>query len=132
MGMYTLIQFGAKLKKDVPHEVIAVLRYMLDELDRTPLLPDHPLFSTDRWDFMLHSGSAYFEEKTEYSLREDLDGRLYLQVTSNLKNYCQEIQHFIDWIMPYVDAEEGQLLGAYRYEESSQSTEIRYRPPISA
>ena len=130
MGMYTLLQFGADLKKDTPYEVVNILWYMLGKLEPTPPLPDHPLFQTDRWDYILCIGdSGYFDEETKHSFNAKVDGGMHLSVTSNLKNYNQEIQHFIDWIMPYVDAEEGQLLGSYRYEESRQATEIRYAAP---
>lgn len=127
MGMYTQLHYGAQLKKDVPDEVVELLRYMVGERDETPLLPDHPLFRTDRWRYMLRCDSYYFDYKTTHLLRhDDIAGQFYFNVTTNLKNYDDEIAKFVNWIAPYIDKMPGDFLGYYRYEEDETPTLLHH------
>jgi hypothetical protein len=123
MGMYTELHYNVELRKDVPPEVIAALQYML--CSNVPEAKcDHPLFQTDRWQVMLRMSSAYFPARTHSELFEEY-GQWHLGVRCNLKNYTGEIEKFIDWLDPYVDAFEGDFLGFSRYEESEDPTIIR-------
>lgn len=125
MGMYTELHFNSRLKRDAPKNVIGILKYMLDKRESLPALPEHPLFKTDEWRFMLKVGSYYFDADTHSTLRFDENiGSYYLCVRGNLKNYDHEIQHFISWITPYLDKYEGEFLGFYRYEEDEEPTLI--------
>jgi len=104
MGMYTEIHFNSGLHGDTPSDVIAVLKYMLGDTDGKPSLPGHELFTTTRWPVMLRMDSCYFDADTHSTLRyDDIANNYYLCVRSNLKNYGQEIEKFVDWIMPYLD-----------------------------
>lgn len=123
MGMYTELHYNVELRKDVPAEVLAALRYMLDH-DQPKAQCDHPLFKTDRWPVMLRISSAYFPARTHSELFEEYD-QWHLGVRCNLKNYCGEIEKFIDWMDPYVNAFEGDFLGFHRYEESEDPVIIR-------
>lgn len=129
MGMYTELHFNAELKDDVPEDVMDTLRFMVGLESEPPLnTPDHPLFSTYRWDFMLECDSYYFPASTRSELvYAEPNDDYYLCIRCNLKNYDKEIQKFIDWITPYVDSAEGECLGYYRYEECDQPTIIYYK-----
>ena len=62
MGMYTEIYLKVSLKEDTPEEVINILKHMVGDdqcLNIDAELPDHPLFNTNRWDFMLCCSSYY-------------------------------------------------------------------------
>jgi hypothetical protein len=119
MGMYTELVLGVKLRNCTPDNVIDILKYMLDP-ERTELnveLPDHPLFKTQRWKYMLVSDSAYFGGHTESSIEED-DGIFTshtLNVRCNLKNYDSEIELFLHFIEPWI-RDDG-FIGYTRYEE---------------
>jgi hypothetical protein len=126
MGMYTELHYNVELRSDVPAEVLAALRYMLDS-DQPEARCDHPLFETDRWSVMLRMSSAYFPSRTHSELFNEYD-RWHLGVRCNLKNYDGEIEKFIDWMDPYVDAFEGDFLGFHRYEESDDPVLIRKGP----
>lgn len=128
MGMYTEMHFNVELNEDVPLSVIRVLSYMIDneEFD-FPDFPDHPLFETPRWKSMFQTDSYYFSSDTRSTLRFDnISKSWFLCLRFNLKNYGSEIEKFIDWIMPYVYACEGDFLGFYRYEEDNIPTLIYY------
>jgi len=63
--MYTELHLNVELKRDVPEAVIAVLRHMVDGNggDESALpLPEHPLFGTERWQYMLRCDSYYFAD----------------------------------------------------------------------
>lgn len=132
MGMYTELHFNVELKEDVPPEVVAVLKYMLNRESNAvePPLPDHPLFQCFRWRGMLQCDSYYFRADTHSTLRFDDIGRsYYLCIRCNLKNYDDEIEKFVDWIMPYIDAIDGDFLGFSRYEETEVPTLLYYKEP---
>jgi hypothetical protein len=126
MGMYTELHFNASLLRSVPKEVINVLQYMIDgDILESIETPDHPLFEADRWGIMLRCDSYYFDADTHSTLRfDEIHNGYYLCIRSNLKNYDGEIEKFIDWIHPYLDAFDGDFLGFYRYEEDEIPTLI--------
>lgn len=126
MGMYTDFCFDVNIKKDVPDDVVAMLNQMRD-FDRFDLfqkvLPDHPFFKCDRWVQIGHCSSAYFPAEPRFIFEKKSYGDDYvLNLRCNLKNYDEEIKHFINWIKPYVDAYPGEFLGFYRYEEATRPT----------
>ena len=128
MGMYTALHFNSELNVDKDSMVADILKYMVGETEEMPeMLPDHPLFKTERWGFMLRCDSYYFDEDTISTLRWDkISESYYLCIRCNLKNYDDEIEKFINWIMPYLDVfkQTGDFLGFYRYEEDEQPTLI--------
>jgi hypothetical protein len=124
MGMYTEFHFNSELIESISNDTIQVLRYMLHEIDSISEIPTHSLFDTDRWRFMLVTDSYYFDADTHSSLRHDYLGGWYLCIRCNLKNYCSEIEKFIDWIKPYLYKQPGDFLGFYRYEETEEPTLI--------
>lgn len=128
MGMYTELHFNVELKPDTPAEVLTILRYMLGAQEGEPPLPSHPLFHTERWRSMLRCDSYYFSADTCSTLRLDrIADTHFLCVRCNLKNYDAEIEHFIDWIEPFVNKDPGDFLGFFRYEETEQPTLIHKR-----
>lgn len=131
MGMYTEFHFNVRLVRDIPQDIMTTLNYLLGEYAIETNLRDlvdkevinHPLFQCSRYKYMLMSGSAYFHFNADSKITEDILGNKYLSVHTQLKNYDCEIQHFIDWISPYV-SKQYDLWGYYRYEESMEPTLI--------
>lgn len=125
MGMYTELHFNAELLPETPAHIIETLEYMLDNSKPIPTMLDHELFSASRWSYMLKCDSYYFDADTHSTLRfDDISDSYFLCIRCNLKNYDQEISKFISWIMPFIDAEPGDFIGFYRYEESNEPTLI--------
>lgn len=125
MGMYTEFHFNTELVKDTPRQVLDTLAYMTGQSQLEPSsAPDHPLFTTGRWNSMLGSSSYYFALSPASSVDwDDIAKCHYLHVRCNFKNYGGEIEHFLDWIMPWVEAGT-ECLGYYRYEENDHPTLI--------
>ena len=121
MGMYTALHLGVDLKSETPKEVLDILEYMCvdnEQLATMPRLPDHPLFQTERWNWMFHCDSYYFDYNTDCSFTHDhITNRHNLSVTCNLKNYDQEIQNFLNWVAPFVVDTYDQCSGYFLYEE---------------
>lgn len=124
MGMYTALVLDARLREDVPEEVINVLRYMVEEGHPIPRRPDHPLFGDTRWSWMLRGDSAYFPIERKPLLYRPFYGPsekpLLLSVGCSFKNYCDEIRLFLNWISPYVE----EAIGYSMYEEDTGITPI--------
>ena len=122
MGYYTAIHFDGKLKRNIPEHVIKTLKYMLDayatlETSRDqipfPLNEDgnpSPLAHTDRWNSLFVMSSAYFHAETESYMQQVRDDT-YLHVVANLKNYDDEIEKFMCWIAPFIEAEANSWIG---------------------
>ena len=107
MGTYTEIYVKAVLKEGVDDNVINILKYMLgmDDIELEDLtLPSHSLFETERWHYMLRSGSYYH---MPYSVKlfeyNEISNNYYLVVRSDFKNYGGEIEKFFDWIKQYFE-----------------------------
>ena len=123
MGMYTELIFGAELKKDTPNEVIEALKYMLRETETKPTnfpLPD------GRCEWLFCGGSYYFAVNKAVNKMwfDDISRSWHLSTRSNIKNYDQEIQTFLEWIKPYIDGGSGGR-GMYAiviYEEQDEPT----------
>lgn len=124
MGMYTELHLAVELKEDTPEDVMNILKYMPERGEKEAIpVPDHPLFKTERWSGMLNSGSCSFpvtcsrltERKASYSPAT-------LLAHFNIKNYSGEIEAFLDWIMPHIDASYGQFIGYRMYEEDEHPT----------
>lgn len=126
MGMYTELVMAIELKRDVPKQIIRTLYYMTGQEEEDILeqygKPEHELFNTVRWTFMLQSDSYYFDGVTHSFLEKDNlikdNPSYYLTIRCNLKNYNNEIDKFIDWIKPYSDTKG--FIGYKRYEEDEE------------
>lgn len=129
MGMYTEFVFAIELKKETPKDVINVLKYMTEEEliedIKIESLPKHSFFDTRRWEGLFISDSDYFDGITNTILKLDpLTESYCLTVRSNLKNYDNEIDKFIDWIKPYIEGYGHKFLGYRRHEEDKEPTLI--------
>lgn len=132
MGSYTEFHFNAKLKQDTPKEVIDILFLMVsdnDNKENTNIeIPSHPLFNSERWTWMLTCSSSYFPFYANSTLIFDDIWRQYvLSIRCSIKNYNSEIENFVDWINPHIDAEPNTFLGFRRWEEADTPTHIRKR-----
>lgn len=123
MGMYTELNIGVELKRDTPQEVIDVIDYMAGNKETIENIPNHPLFDTSRWAYLLRASSYYFDaQPINHFKRDDITGTYFLTSVSNLKNYHSEIELFLDWISKYIDTDG--FIGYKRYEESRYPTLI--------
>lgn len=126
MGMYTELVMACRLRKDTPEDVIKILKYMCRtedvELSDLKIPTNHDLFTTERWNWMLVCDSFYFsgDSHTTFSTYEGISKDHFLTVRSNLKNYNNEIENFLDWLSPYM--KDHGFLGYMRFEATDTPT----------
>lgn len=119
MGMYTELVMACTFSKLNDNDIKLLMCMVGDEdFEETVIeIPDHPLFLTSRWKFMLCSDSYYFDGVTHSHFAYDSIGKDYrLTVRCNLKNYDDEIKKFLDWIIQKSDTQG--FVGYTRYETS--------------
>ena len=130
MGMYTELNISVEVKAD--ENTRAILEYMVGagEGELTVKLPKNPLFLSPRWAYMLCSDSFYFDHTAQSSLvdretwnEEEHDTRI-LNVRCDLKNYEDEIEHFLQWIYTFTTTRG--FIGYMRYEERANPTLIYF------
>lgn len=124
MGMYTELFIQCRLRKDdmIPDYVVPILQFMMGDGEVEPPLPGHRFFRTDRWCHMLRSNSYYLTPISVSKLQADHSGQYTFIARCDLKNYDREIEEFIDWLTPYIDASDGEVIGHRRYEEETLPT----------
>lgn len=123
--MYTGFRGKFTLKEETPDEVMAMLEWLVmlplakkDGIEHPPITYNAPLFSAMRWESILTGfANVYLEDEFPPNTSR-LDGHV-LTVSSSLKNYCESIQKFLDWVRPWVLKLED---GCYRYEEFDEQT----------
>lgn len=121
MGMYTGLKLKCELDPTMENEWRPVLTYMLISSNDRPKIDfemDHPLFGTDRWEWMLRGTSAYLEP--EFGVDSRLEGNNF-QCSFNIKNYSSEIDHFLDWIGQFVSILHE---GKWQYEEMEKPAKV--------
>ena len=96
MGYYTEIIFGAELKQDIPVEVVNGIQELVDGW-----IPGKIALRTWSYYFPLSKMQPVFE-------LDDISKSYHLSFRSNMKNYKNEIENFINWIRPYVDSGSGE------------------------
>lgn len=123
MGMYTELIFGASLKKETPNDVIQALRFMLGETEDKP--ENFPL-PEGRCEWLFQGGSYYFgiSEPVCKMWFDSITNQWSISTRSNIKNYGNEIETFLNWIEPYIESGSGyrDMYAIVTYEEDSEPT----------
>ena len=121
--MYTELIFGAELKKETPNEVIEALKYMLGEIQEKPKY--FPLLD-GRCEGLFQGSSYYFaiNKPVKKMWLDDIDNCYHISTRSNIKNYENEIETFLEWIKPYIESGSGNrdMYAIVIYEDSSEPT----------
>lgn len=122
MGMYTELVLKVNLSEGCP---VDILEYMFGEGEMPKSLPSHKFFSCPRWDFIGKCSSHYHHPESVNSFPiYDYTKSRSLFSRSDLKNYDDEIELFIDWLQPYIEGERGTCIGWSWYEERISPTLI--------
>lgn len=106
MGHYTMLEGDFVLKPDTPVSVWDALEGMASlDSDETQAAwgGEHPLFSCDLVARMFRSTSAYLEDEYDRRCVVDREART-LSLGFDVKNYDDEIQHFLDFISPHLES----------------------------
>lgn len=130
MGMYTKINIILSIKNDTPKQIKEILESMFqgdsveDMREKFLEMPEHKFFESGMrvW-FPASGGSFYFTGTVNSKIvYEDIGNKMVLHIDTDFKNYGDEIEHFLDWIAPYIEAGQNEFLGYSRYEETNNPT----------
>lgn len=119
MGMYTELLLKVEVKDGLPEEVEDVLNFLFNREDHSypAVLPDHKFFRAPRWP-AIGSCSSHYHIPWSNSM---YSGH-YIFSRSDLKNYDDEIELFLDWVTPYLATYKGVCYGWTWYEEEDAPT----------
>jgi len=131
MGTYTELNCAFALCKNTPQQIVDLLLYMTGQSGTEPeSLPPRPFFGDTRWDHMLRGASAFFEGDACSTVRfDEYSGKYRVTIRCNFKNYDDEIEKFIAWVTPYIDALQGDFLG-YSRAETTEVPTLLYHPAL--
>jgi hypothetical protein len=125
MGMYTEMLLTCDLKRDTRKDIIEWLEAMVDsskEWDDVEKLSPNEMVDT-RFREGLLGGSYYFYGQPMMEFEYDKISKTYhLTVLTNIKNYDNDIERFMNLIIPFIKAFEDEMLGYVRYEEDKLPT----------
>lgn len=129
MGTYTDFNCAFSLNQDTPQHVVDALRYMTGESGTEPhKIPPHPLFGETHWNGMLRGSSSYFDGDPHSPVRlDEIGGKYHVTIRCNFKNYDGEIEKFIDWITPHIQALPGDFIG-YMLSDLTEIPTLLYHP----
>ncbi len=122
--MYTEFVFGVSLYNNTPNEIITILDVIVNNKEIELILPDHKLFSSNRYKAIANCCSYYFGFSDSFSTFSSIPDRIskeyLLSIRSSIKNYNNKIELFVDWLRPYINSGSGSndLLGYMLYEEA--------------
>ena len=150
MGMYTEFIFGCELSKDTPKVCIDALDYSINGEEKKPKYENPQTYDEKRYnenyierttpiedilafiekydfDRLFHSCSYYFGalnpiHRFEY---DEIDKAYHISTRSDLKNYSNQIEKFIEYITPYVRHGSGyghEIFAYVQYEEDDFPT----------
>lgn len=117
MGMYTELVLKAEIRKSATQEAKDILEFLFGDGIEPTALPDHPFFSCERWRAIGNMSSYYHVPETINVYREG-----YIFSRSDLKDYADEIDLFMDWAKSYIEPATGLCYGWKWYEEADQPT----------
>ncbi len=124
MGMYTELILGCELKKETPQYVIDSLMFIIGESEEKP--KEFPFEEGSRECWLLRGGSYYFAVRDQKPLffKDSISKQWVLSTRSNIKNYCNEIENFLEWLKPYIDSGSGgrDMYAIVTYEEQDEPT----------
>lgn len=129
MGMYTELDIAVTFPKDVPEDVITVLREMVnpdfdsDGFDIPDSIKSHPLFRTKCWSFMLRGDNPIFDGFSNSKIYWDFIIKVWqMGVRCSFTNNDNEIEQFLDFIAPYIST--CGFMGYIKYDADEMPTLI--------
>ncbi len=105
MGTYTELIFEGKIKKAQYDKISGMLEFYFGNGEEPGKLPLHPLFLDGCWWMDIGHLCSYYHpypsviRKLKY---DDIIEGYILFLRCDIKNYHEEIENFIDWLIPYM------------------------------
>ena len=123
MGMYTQLSMNFTLKENVKGIIIRRLKDMIDKDAITRAWKD----KNSRLNWCFNSSSYYFDNTTSSKIFHDhISNQYRVLIHCDFKNYNDEINTFLNWIVPYIEGGEcdKEFIGYQRHEKDDLPTLI--------
>ena len=121
MGMYTELLLKCGIVPNLNTNVKDVLEFLFNRGKEPNTLPKHEFFTLSRWTLIGRCSSCYHIPSPVNYYNENV-----LFSRSDIKNYEDEIDLFLDWVNPYIDELDEKCIGWIWYEEND-SPELIYK-----
>jgi hypothetical protein len=108
MGQHTAFIMKCALKPTTPDEVIKILKFMTDEPEVDEYegeVPNHPLFETDCWEYILLMGGGDLWDPHSTLLYDTATNTYTLSIRTSVKDQEDQVCSFLHWIAPYSSTE---------------------------
>lgn len=126
MGHYTTLSLRVYVANK--KECIDILQYMATKKyfdGHRIATPQHQFFQTDRWMTLLNKDSFAVSGTETILERDRFSEEYFLSVHTCIKNYCGEIEKFLDWLSPYAESGSHQhCVVGYIQQEESKTAQI--------
>lgn len=102
MGTYTELILGCHLKTETPESVINAIKDLIGDSTYAVIDPER-----SEQNPLLGEQSSYFplgQADIEY---RDFEKQYSLSSRANLKDYCGQVEHFLEWLRPWVHSGSG-------------------------
>ena len=116
MGDYTQFFIAVNLKKDTPSEILSNLDQIVIDSDYDG--KEYPLVNlSGRFSIIGKCSSAYHPDILVSVLKKESYTNYYtLLIHSQIKNYDSDYEKFINWLRPYFEARDGELIAFTQVE----------------
>ena len=126
MGTYSGFVMTSKLRADAPQHVVDILSGLIarSEPPEIESPPDHPFFRCARWGQIGANlyGWKWPGEPDGFSISQACaGGGMDFTVRSIQRNDDREFDKFVDWISPFLDATDGDVI-------AQMQSEVAYGP----
>jgi len=125
MGMYTELYLSLSIRGDIPADAREALYFLFGDGDQPTTWPDHEAFTKERVTCgLLGRGNSFYFVPRSVKLfdHETINDTYVLISRSDIKNYEEEIEAFLDWLGQYVHTPCDEHVGHIRYEEDHRPT----------
>ena len=135
MGTYTELILKVQFKKEwLSTQELEIFEYLFtrdcdDSRPRPLSLPDHPFFAFPRWDWIRSSSSFYHHPRPVISYCHEVCDKIYLFMRIDCKNYNEQIEKFLDCIVPLTSETYNRCIG-WRWVDELEEPVILYYDDI--
>lgn len=127
MGSYTQVKLRVTLKKETPQRVLDGIGWLIYS-GMDAFKPDkHPLFQCSRASVMLNTNRSFDSWEPPTTSPGSDEGTIVFTCHSDVKNYDSEWQKLLDYLSPWVEAQEDVPLGSFQPETRDKPSPIVFR-----
>ena len=117
MGMYTELILGCEFSKNTPDVLIKALDHVINYPEEEVDMNVQKFIREYDLNYLLFGSSYYFGVNRSSAMfwKDTIDNSYHISTRSNIKNYTNQIEKFLEYIKPYVERGSGYEHRIYAY-----------------